>query len=120
MKKTRHGSFQGTKINPTRFHRSQMPFFLILVPFSLLMLFPILFVFNQAFKPQSELFAYPPRFFVIHPTLDNFTELFRVISSSGIPFSRYLVNSILVTVVGVGLAILFTSLSAYELSKLKF
>jgi multiple sugar transport system permease protein len=52
--------------------------------------------------------------------LDNFTELFRVISSSGIPFSRYLVNSILVTVVGVGLAILFTSLSAYALSKLKF
>ncbi|HRY78549.1 MAG TPA: carbohydrate ABC transporter permease [Candidatus Izemoplasmatales bacterium] len=120
MKKPRYSSFQGTKINPTRFHRSQMPFFMILVPFSLLMLFPILFVFNQAFKPQSELFAYPPKFFVINPTLDNFTELFRVISSTGIPFSRYLVNSILVTGIGVGLAILFTSLSAYALSKLKF
>jgi multiple sugar transport system permease protein len=84
------------------------------------LLFPILFVFNQAFKPQSELFAYPPKFFVINPTTDNFTELFRVISSSGIPFSRYLLNSILVTAIGVGLAILFTSLSAYALSKLKF
>lgn len=120
MRKPRHGSFQGTKINPTRFHRSQLPFFTVLIVFSLFMLFPILFILNSAFKPQSELFAYPPRFFVQNPTFDNFTELFRVISGSGIPFSRYLVNSLFVTAVGVGLAILFTALSAYALSKLKF
>ena len=120
MRKPRHGSFQGTKINPTRFHRSQLPFFTVLILFSLFMLFPILFILNSAFKPQSELFAYPPRFFVQNPTFDNFTELFRVISGSGIPFSRYLVNSLFVTAVGVGLAILFTALSAYALSKLKF
>lgn len=120
MRKPRRGSFQGTKINPTRFHRSQVPFFIVLILFSLFMIFPILFILNSAFKPQSELFAYPPRFFVQHPTFDNFAELFRVISGSGIPFSRYLVNSLFVTAVGVGLAILFTSLSAYALSKLKF
>ena len=56
-------SFQGTKINPTRLHRSQLPFFLFLIPFSVLMLLPILFIINHAFKPRSELFAYPPRFF---------------------------------------------------------
>lgn len=120
MRTPRRGSFQGTKINPTRFHRSQVPFFTVLILFSLFMLFPILFILNSAFKPQSELFAYPPRFFVQNPTFDNFTELFRVISGSGIPFSRYLVNSLFVTALGVGLAILFTSLSAYALSKLKF
>lgn len=114
------GSFQGTKINPTRFNRSQLPFFFILVPFSMLMLFPILFIFNHAFKPRSELFAYPPKFFVRKPTFDNFSQLFRVASSSGIPFSRFLVNSLIVTIIGVGLAILFTSLAAYGLSKLKF
>ncbi|MBU1143651.1 MAG: carbohydrate ABC transporter permease [Firmicutes bacterium] len=113
-------SFQGTKINPTRFHKSQVPFYSFLIPFSLLMLLPIIFIVNHAFKPQSELFAYPPKFFVRRPTFDNFTELARITSASGVPFSRYLVNSILVTAIGVTLAILITALSAYGLSKLKF
>jgi multiple sugar transport system permease protein len=113
-------SFQGTKINPTRLHRSQLPFFLFLIPFSVLMLLPILFIINHAFKPRSELFAYPPRFFVINPTFDNFNELSRLVSASGVPFSRYLVNSLIVTIVGVTLAIFITAFSAYALSKLKF
>jgi len=113
-------SFQGTKINPSRFHKSQIPFFSFLIPFSVLMLLPILFIINHAFKPQSELFAYPPRFFVRKPTTDNFLELARVVSASGVPFSRYFVNSLFVTVVGVTLAIFITAFSAYALSKLKF
>lgn len=113
-------SFQGTKINPTRLHRSQLPFFLFLVPFSVLMLLPILFIINHAFKPRSELFAYPPRFFVVNPTFDNFNELSRLVSASGVPFSRYFVNSLLVTIIGVTLAIFITAFSAYALSKLKF
>ncbi len=113
-------SFEGTKINPKRFHRSQLKFYAFLVPFSTLMLLPILFIFNHAFKPQSELFAYPPRFFVRRPTFDNFMELSRLTGSSGVPFSRYLVNSLFVTGLGVFLAIMITSLSAYGLSKLKF
>ena len=113
-------SFQGTKINPTRFNKSQLPFFFILIPFSMLMLFPILYIFNHAFKPLSELYAYPPRFFVRQPTLYNFQQLLKISSSSSIPFSRYLVNSLFVTLIGVGLSILFTSLAAYGLSKLKF
>ncbi len=112
--------FQGTKINPRNFHPSQLPFFAVLIPFSMLMLLPIMFIINHAFKPRSELFAYPPRFFVRQPTLDNFSELFTVAGNSGIPVSRYLVNSLLVTIIGVFLAILFTALSAYGLSKLKF
>ena len=113
-------SFQGTKINPDRFHKSQLPFFMFLVPFSLLMLLPIMFIINHAFKPQSELFMYPPKFFVRRPTFENFSELSRIVSASGVPFSRYLVNSLFVTIVGVGLAILFTGFSAYALSKMKF
>ena len=113
-------SFQSTKINPSGFHKSQIKFYLFLIPFSLLMLLPILFIFNHAFKPQSELFEYPPKFFVRRPTLSNFSEFFRVMNSTSIPFSRYLTNTILVTLVGVTLTILISALSAYGLSKLKF
>ena len=113
-------NFQGTKINPSRFDKSQLKFYLFLVPFSTLMLLPIIFIINHAFKPQSELFAYPPRFFVRRPTFDNFVELSRVASASGVPFSRYFVNSLLVTSVGVIAAVFITAFSAYALSKLKF
>ncbi len=118
--KKRYSKFQGMRINPSRFHPSQLPFYSFLVPFSLLMLLPIIFIFNHAFKPIGELFAFPPRFFVRQPTFDNFVELARITSSSGVPFSRYIVNSLIVTIIGVSFAILITSLSAYGLSKLKF
>ena len=118
--KKRRSNFQGMKINPSRFHRSQLMFYILLVHFSILMLLPIVFIFNHAFKPIGELFAYPPRFFVRQPTFDNFIELGRITSSSGVPFSRYILNSLFVTLLGVGAAILITSLSAYGLSKLKF
>ncbi len=108
-------SFQGTRINPTSFHRSQIGFYLILIPMAIMMLLPILFIINHAFKPISELFAYPPRFFVRNATLNNFTELARISSASGVPFSRYLINSLLITGVGVFFAITITALSAYGL-----
>ncbi|QLY39537.1 carbohydrate ABC transporter permease [Hujiaoplasma nucleasis] len=112
--------FSGTKINPKKFHRSQTKFFVILIPLAIFVGLPIVFIINHAFKPTNELYAWPPRFFVRRPTIDNFRNLVDLASESGIPFSRYLFNSILVTVVGVFLSILITSLAAYGLSKLKF
>lgn len=113
-------SFFGTKINPRHFHRSQIKFYLFLIPLAILMLLPILFIFNHAFKPQSELFAFPPRFFVRKPTFDNFIELGRVAAQGSIPLSRYVVNSLIVTISGVVLTIGITGLAAYALSKLRF
>jgi len=113
-------SFQGMKINPSRFHKSQIKFFLFLIPMTLFVALPIIFIISHAFKPSNELFAYPPKFFVRMPTFDNFRDLFFLASESGIPFSRYLFNSILVTTIGVFLSVLITSLAAYSLSKLKF
>jgi len=113
-------SFFGTKINPRQHHRSQIKFYLFLIPLAILMLLPILFIFNHAFKPQSELFAFPPRFFVRQPTLDNFRELGRVAAQGSIPLSRYVLNTIIITVVGVLSTIGISALAAYGLSKLKF
>ncbi|MDF2698923.1 MAG: transporter permease [Haloplasmataceae bacterium] len=113
-------SFQGTKINPKRHDISQIKFYIYLIPLAVFMLLPIIFVFSHAFKPLNELFTYPPKFFVKRPTLDNFTDLFRQTSTSGIPFSRYLFNSIIVTTIGVFATIAITSMAGYALSKLKF
>lgn len=113
-------AYRGRHINPQRFDRSQIKILLILLPLTAFMALPILFIINHAFKPMEELFAFPPRFFVQHPTLENFTKLFKFSRNAGIPLSRYLFNSLLVTVITVLLALLLTTMSAYALSKLRF
>jgi len=112
--------FSGMKINPKKFHRSQLKFYFFLVPMTSFFGLPILYIFSHAFKPSNELYAFPPRFFVRRPTLENFTDLITFAENGGVPFSRYLFNSIVVSVVGVILSILVTSLAAYGLSKLHF
>lgn len=113
-------SFQGTKINPSSFHKSQIKFLLILLPVALFMVLPILYIFNHAFKPLDELFLFPPRFFVSRPTFDNFNDLFSIASQTGIPLTRYLFNSLIITSLVVILSIFVSSLSGYALSKLQF
>lgn len=107
-------------MNPQGFNVSQIKFYLILLPITAFMLLPMLYIFSQAFKPPDELFAYPPRFFVINPTFKNFTDLFSKASTAGVPVSRYLFNSVLITLVTILASIVVSSTAAYALSKKKF
>lgn len=118
MKK--HSKFQGTKINPSRFHPSQIRYLIMLTPVVLFMLLPLLYIFNHAFKPLEELFYYPPRFIVERPTLANFTRLFQVTGTSGIPMSRYFFNSLIVTALVLVASVLISTMAGYALSKLNF
>lgn len=87
---------------------------------SLFMGLPIIFVLNHAFKPFSELFQFPPRFFVRRPTIENFARLISFSEESGIPISRYIFNSVFTTLVVVIASIILSSLAAFALSKLEF
>ncbi|HLT00460.1 MAG TPA: carbohydrate ABC transporter permease [Acholeplasma sp.] len=113
-------SFQGTRINPKHLHKSQIKFFLILVPLAIFMALPIVYIVSTAFKPINELFAWPPQFFVVEPTLKNFTDLFNVTSTTGVPMTRYLFNSIVISVLVVITSIFVSSLAGYALSKVQF
>lgn len=86
----------------------------------LFMVLPIVYTFVSAFKPMTELFLYPPRFFVKNPTLDNFSAMFRLVANTRVPFERYLFNSVLVTVAGTVAGIILGSLAAYPMAKHKF
>lgn len=112
--------FEPIKVNPKHFHLNQIPFLLFVIPFVIIMILPLLYIFNHAFKPFDELIEYPPRFFVRRPTLDNFNELFRATTTTGIPVSRYLFNSIVITLIVVTLTIILSSITGFALSKLKF
>lgn len=84
------------------------------------MLLPLVFVVSSAFKPLSELFIFPPKLFPMNPTLDNFKDLSSLLGDSWLPFSRYVFNSLAVTVIGTFGNIIFSSMAAYVLSKHDF
>ncbi len=113
-------SFQGKKINPKRFHVSQLKFYVFLLPLALFMILPIIYIFSTAFKPAEELFKFPPSFFVVNPTWENFKSLFELMAGTSVPATRYLFNSILVTVLTMLISIFLSVSAGYVLSKKKF
>ncbi len=112
--------YNGNKINPKRFEKDQIKIILIVLPLVIFMALPIIFIINHAFKPMEELFAFPPTFFAKRFTLENFTKLIKASRNSGVPLSRYVFNSVLVTVVTIAISLFFTTAAAFSLSKLKY
>lgn len=83
-------------------------------------IWPLLYIVNAAFKPISEIFLFPPKLFVQNPTLNNFFDLSVIISDLNVIFSRYLFNTIIITVLGTGGTVLIGSMAAFPLAKYKF
>lgn len=109
-----------TRLNPPKFTLSQLKIYAYLVPIAIFMLLPILYIFNHAFKPIDELFAFPPRFFVQRPTVENFRRLLQTTQQSGVPLGRYIFNSLMITIVVVIASVLIATMAGFALSKLKF
>jgi ABC-type glycerol-3-phosphate transport system permease component len=114
------GRFQGTIINPSKFDRSQIKYFIILIIVGIIMILPLVYIFTTAFKPIDELQDWPPKFFVRKPTMKNFVDLLNITSETRIPISRYLFNSVVVSLATVVLSIIFSTMAGFALSKLKF
>ncbi|MDR2547799.1 MAG: carbohydrate ABC transporter permease [Lachnospiraceae bacterium] len=87
---------------------------------AIFMVMPMIYTINLAFKPLGELLRFPPTFFVQNPTLRNFADLSNAVASSVVPFSRYLFNSLFISILGTVGHVIFASLAAYPLAKHKF
>ena len=94
--------------------------FLFLAILGIIMLIPVVFSVSNAFKPLDELFVFPPRFFVRHPTFANFRILPSLFSDSLVPLSRYILNTLFITIAGTAGSIIIASMAAYVLEKKKF
>ena len=92
----------------------------ILLLFGAFMMLPFVYSIVQSFKPTEEIFVYPPKFFVHNPTTENYHTLSQLTDSLWIPFDRYLVNSVIVTVTGTGANLVFSSMAAFVLAKYSF
>lgn len=93
---------------------------LILVIMGLFMGLPLYYTIISAFKPLNELFIFPPRFYVSQPTVENFKEVLSLASNLWVPFSRYVFNSVFVSVVVTVGHVILASMAAYPLEKAKF
>ncbi len=113
-------AYRGHRTNPDKFEKSQIKIYLLILPMVLLTGIPIVFIIFHAFKPMEELFAFPPKFITTNPTLDNFRKLAKASRSAGIPISKYVFNSLFITATVVFGSLLFSTMAAYALSKLKF
>ena len=92
----------------------------MLVLLGAFMFLPMVYAIMQALKPLDELWIFPPRFYVVNPTLKNLGALFRLMSTSWVPFSRYIFNTVMIAVVGTTGNLILSSLAAYSLAKIKF
>lgn len=119
-RKIKTGRLHATQIDPQHFSRGQIKFYLILLPLALFMVLPVIMTINRAFMPLGELFAFPPHIFAKNPTLNNFKSLFAVSGTTGVPLSRYLLNSVIVTLMTVVLNLIITIFGAYTFAKKRF
>lgn len=94
--------------------------FLFLAIMAVFMAFPLVMIINNAFKPLDEYFKMPPDIITRHPTLENFQTLGAQMSDSWVPFSRYIINTLIIVVTGVVGHVILSSLAAYPLAKHKF
>jgi ABC-type sugar transport system, permease component len=93
---------------------------LFLILMGAFMFLPMIYVLMQSLKPLDELWMFPPRFYVMKPTFNNFGDLFALMGDSWVPFSRYIFNTVFISVVGTMGNLLLSSMSAYALAKIEF
>lgn len=115
--------FKLPKIKRRSFNRSvggDIGINVMLIIFGAFMFLPMVYAISQSLKPLDELWMFPPRFLVVNPTFKNFGELFRLMSESWVPFSRYIFNTAFVSVAGTFGHLFLASMAAYAMTKINF
>jgi multiple sugar transport system permease protein len=76
---------------------------------------PLLWMVSSALKTRTEVLANPPSVLPDDPQWANFGDVFEQV-----PFARYLLNSAIVATVVTLVALLFHSMAAYSLARLRY
>ena len=94
--------------------------FIFMIIFAFFMVLPMWLAICNSLKPLSELWEFPPKFYVRNPTLKNFIDMFNDMSDSLVPFTRYIFNTLFITAAGTAGNIILSSMCAFPLAKKKF
>ena len=105
-----------------RFTRSRFGnavYSLILIAAGLFTIIPLIYSVVTSFKPLDELLAFPPKFFVVRPTFKNYTALPELLSNLEVPLSRYVMNTLFVTISITVLQVIVASMAAFVTCQVK-
>lgn len=123
LKKFFKGRRSASRLACRRYTRSKFGDFLnflLLTVCGLFSMLPLIYAVCTSFKPLDELLIFPPSFFVRRPTLGNYLVLPDLLSSLKVPLSRYIFNSLFVSIVTTFFYILIATMAAFVLSKASF
>ncbi|MFT4147526.1 MAG: carbohydrate ABC transporter permease [Micrococcaceae bacterium] len=86
-----------------------------LIVATLVMILPLLWMFLSSFKQANEIFNIPIQWFPHSAYTENYTHALQKV-----PFDRFFVNSVIVTIFGAGIKVFLAILTAYALVFIKF
>jgi len=89
--------------------------YLILVGGALTMVVPFIWMVSTALKTNLEVFTFPPTFIPEVPQWNNFVDIFEIV-----PYGRWFLNSIFITLVQTALYLFVASLAAFVFARLHF
>lgn len=89
--------------------------YLILVGGAITMVVPFIWMISTALKTNLEVFTFPPTFIPEVPQWNNFTDIFDIV-----PYGRWFLNSIFITLVQTILYLFVASLAAFVFARLRF
>jgi len=102
------GSSRGGNLNAVLFY-------VFLVVFVLVSVFPLLWIFKMSIVTKSELFASPPTILPNEPTGTSYATIFGDSS-----FQRALINSTVISGITTVICLFFGSIAAYAIARLRF
>jgi multiple sugar transport system permease protein len=89
--------------------------YLILVGGAITMVVPFIWMISTALKTNLEVFTFPPSFIPEVPQWNNFVDIFEIV-----PYGRWFLNSIFITLVQTALYLFVASLAAFVFARLQF
>lgn len=89
--------------------------YVLLIVVALVMAAPFLWMLISSFKPDRELFAYPPVWLPTHVTFEHYVRAFEAAA-----FPRYFGNSFMVAGLSTAANLFFCSLAGYAFARLHF
>lgn len=95
-------------------------YFSFIILAGLFSMLPLIYAVTTSFKPLDELLLFPPKLFTVQrPTFENYSALPDLLSELKVPLSRYIFNSVFVSVVTTVLYVFLSAMAAFVLAKTK-
>lgn len=94
---------------------SRVLWYVLLTALAVVTLFPFLWMLSTSLKLRGSVFGFPPQIIPWPMSLANYVGVWQTM-----PLPQFVLNSLYITVAGVGLNLVFSSMAGYALARMEF